>query len=300
MPAGLRVAAVDVGTNTVRLLVADVASGELRTVERGREITRLGQGLDASRHFAPQAVERTIGAIERFVAHARGAGSVRVRIAGTSAVRDATDRETFVALVRERTGIDMDVLSGEEEGRLSYLGATNGLGDGSYVVCDIGGGSTELSTSSRSVSLDVGSVRLTERYLRSVPPTDGEVEQARGSVRGALTGAEIDIPEEAKLVGVAGTITALTAVILGLTAYDTDRVHRALLQRGDVTATTRRLLTMTPEEIVALGPVEPGRADVIGGGATVLCVVMDELGFAEMLVSERDILDGLARDLSVA
>lgn len=296
----MRVAAVDVGTNTVRLLVADVASGELWTVDRGREITRLGQGLDASRHFAPEAVERTVRAIEGFVSRARDADADRVRVTGTSAVRDATDREAFVALVRERTGVEMDVLSGEKEGRLSFLGATFELDVGESIVCDIGGGSTELSTSARSVSLDVGSVRTTERFLRTVPPAPDEVAKARAFVRDLLVGADVDVPDSAKLVGVAGTITTLAAVVLGLVSYDADRVHRAVLGRDDVVDVTAQLLSMTPDEVVALGPVEPGRADVIGGGATVLCEVMDVFGFDEVLVSERDILDGIVLDLSVA
>lgn len=293
----MRVAAVDVGTNTVRLLVADVDGRGVRPVDRGREITRLGQGIDASRRLAPEAVDRTIAAIERFVVRARDARVDRLRVAGTSAVRDAGDRDAFLALVGQRTGAPLEVLSGEAEGALSYLGATYELDEGSYVVCDIGGGSTELSTSAASVSLDVGSVRLTERFLRSAPPDRREVDEARAYVRALLEGAGVDVPAGATLVGVAGTITTLASVVLGLEVYDRERVHRSKLVRDDVVRTTERLLSMTPDEIVALGPVEPGRADVIGGGAIVLAGVMDVLRFDEVLVSERDILDGLVLDL---
>ena len=293
----MRVAAVDVGTNTVRLLVADVEADTVHVVDRGREITRLGQGIDAARRFAPEAADRTIDAIERFVQRARDAGSERIRIAGTSAVRDAGDRDGFLRLVRARTELEMEVLSGADEGRLSYLGATCELDDGTYLVCDIGGGSTELSTASRSVSLDVGSVRLTERFLRTVPPTDAELAAARDFVVEQLTGAELEVAADARLIGVAGTITTVAAVVLGLRTYNSDRVHRAVLRRADVVRATERLASMTPEQIVGLGPVEPGRADVISGGATVLCVVMDELAFDEVLVSESDIMDGLVLDL---
>jgi len=291
----LRVAAVDVGTNTVRLLVADVDGRDVTAVDRGREITRLGQGIDAARRFADEAVERTIGAIAAFVDRARTADSERVRIAGTSAVRDAGDRDAFIGLVHERTGVEMDVLEGAEEGRLSYLGATYELDAGEYVVCDIGGGSTELSTRGRSVSLDIGSVRITERCLRDTPPTSDQVADARGAIDEAL--AVVELGAGLSLVGVAGTITTLASVVLRLQVYDHDRVHRSTLSRSDVAAWSERLLAMTPDEIVALGPVERGRADVIGGGALVLRRVMERWGFDDVLVSERDILDGLVLDL---
>jgi exopolyphosphatase/guanosine-5'-triphosphate,3'-diphosphate pyrophosphatase len=291
----VRVAAVDVGTNTVRLLVADVEDGAVRAVERGREITRLGQGVDAARRFTSEAVERTIAVIATFVERARVVGAERIRIAGTSAVRDASDRDGFVAQVRERAGCEMDVLTGAEEGRLSYLGATFELGDGTYAVCDIGGGSTELSTSEAFVSLDIGSVRLKERCLSGDPPSPSEVADAVAVIDDALAG--IDLPEELTLVGVAGTITTLASVVLGLDAYDHDRVHRSSLSTSDVITWSDRLLAMTVEEIVSLGPVERGRADVLGGGALILRRVMERWSFGHVLVSERDILDGLVLDL---
>jgi exopolyphosphatase / guanosine-5'-triphosphate,3'-diphosphate pyrophosphatase len=294
----VRVAAVDVGTNTVRLLVADVDGPDVRPVERGREITRLGQGIDASRRFAPEAVDRTIAVVEAFVEHARRAGAERVRIAGTSAVRDAGDRDAFLTHVHERTGLEMDVLTGDDEGRLSYLGATFELDAGAYVVCDIGGGSTELSTSETSVSLDVGSVRLKERCLHTDPPTPSEIDHARTVIDDALDG--VALPGDLRLIGVAGTITTLASVVLGLRAYDHDVVHRSMLGAADVAAWSDRLLSMTADDIVALGPVERGRADVIGGGSLILRRVMERWSFVSVLVSERDILDGLVLALSVA
>jgi exopolyphosphatase/guanosine-5'-triphosphate,3'-diphosphate pyrophosphatase len=267
----------------------------VRPVDRGREITRLGQGIDASRHLAPEAVDRTISAITAFAQRARRAGADRIRIAGTSAVRDAADRDDFLAQIRDRTDLDMDVLSGSDEGRLSYLGATFELEAGAYVVCDIGGGSTELSSSEVSVSLDIGSVRLTERCLTGDPPSTDEIADARSVIDTALGGVEL--PDGLRLIGVAGTITTLAAVVLGLRAYDHDRVHRSELTASDVASWSERLLSMTTDEIVALGPVERGRADVIGGGALILRRVMQRWSFDPVLVSERDILDGLVLDL---
>jgi exopolyphosphatase/guanosine-5'-triphosphate,3'-diphosphate pyrophosphatase len=293
----MRVAAIDVGTNTVRLLVVDVVGGEMHVIDRGRAITRLGQGVDAGRRFHPEAVERTVEAIDGYAARAKMSGAEHVRIVGTSAVRDATDREAFADLVHERTRTRLEVLSGSDEGRIAYLGATSGLPDGDYVVCDVGGGSTELSMTRGSTSLDIGSVRLKERCLCGDPPSATEVAGARAVVSAALDSVALQI--HGHLVGVAGTITTLTALILGLATYDSDLVHRAIVSRASVTEWSERLLGLRADEIVALGPVERGRADVIGGGAMIVRSVMERWGFAEMLVSERDILDGLVLDLAL-
>jgi exopolyphosphatase/guanosine-5'-triphosphate,3'-diphosphate pyrophosphatase len=291
----MRVAAIDIGTNTVRLLVADVADGEMHAIDRGRAITRLGQGVDAGRRFHPEAIERTVEAIDAFAARAEMSGAEYIRIVGTSAVRDAADRDAFAELVHERTRTRLEVLTGSDEGRIAYLGATSGLPNEDYVVCDVGGGSTELSTAHGSTSLDIGSVRLKERCLSGDPPSAAEVRDARAVVRVALD--LVLLPMQGQLVGVAGTITTLTALILGLVTYDSDLVHRATVSRASVTEWSERLLRMGAEEIMGLGPVERGRADVIGGGALVVGSVMERWGFAEMLVSERDILDGLVLDL---
>jgi exopolyphosphatase / guanosine-5'-triphosphate,3'-diphosphate pyrophosphatase len=292
----VRVAAIDVGTNTVRLLVADVRDGEVQPVERGRAITRLGQGVDAGRRLVPEAVVRTVDVIEDFARRAQESGAEAVRIAGTSALRDAADRDAFAALVLERSGSPLEVLPGAEEGRISHLGATLELDDGEYVVCDIGGGSTEVSMRDASVSLDIGSVRLKERCLHTDPPSPDQIDAARSVVDDALGAVGFDV--SGTLVGVAGTITTLAAVILGLRTYDHDRVHRSRLSRARVVEWSERLLGMAAADIMALGPVERGRADVLGGGSLILRAVMERWGLDEVLVSERDILDGLVLDLA--
>lgn len=298
----MRVAAIDVGTNTVRLLVADVEDGKATHVERDREITRLGQGVDDQRRLDPDAVERTIEVVARFVGAGRDAGAERIRVAGTSALRDATDRESFAGLVADRTRHPLEILTGADEGRLSMLGATSTLPPGKiYVVCDIGGGSTEISTPSASVSLDVGSVRLKERYLRDDPPTPDQLRAARRAVEDALdVTTRLVISGYETFVGVAGTITTLAALVAGQKTYDRQAVHGTVLRRDQVMAWTGKLMSMTTAEIVELGPVEPGRADVLAGGVLILKRTMLRFLFEEVLVSENDILDGLVLDLARA
>jgi exopolyphosphatase/guanosine-5'-triphosphate,3'-diphosphate pyrophosphatase len=298
----VRLAAVDIGTNTVRYLVADVSDSDLTDVDRGREITRLGQGVDAQRRLHPDAVARTLDAIERSVDAARAAGAQHVRVAGTSALRDATDRDAFVHAVAERTGEALEILPGAEEGRLSMLGATAGLPpQGTYVVCDIGGGSTELTTAASTVSLDIGSVRLKERFLHTDPPRTDEVAAAAAAVDEALEEAgSLSLGGHETLVGVAGTITSLAALAAGLGDYDRDVVHGSVIDRATVVEWTGRLLAMTAAQVRELGPVEAGRADVLAGGALILERVMLRFVFDEVLVSERDILDGLVLDAARA
>jgi exopolyphosphatase/guanosine-5'-triphosphate,3'-diphosphate pyrophosphatase len=290
----MRVAAIDVGTNTVRLLVVDS-----REIERAQRITRLGKGVDASGSLQPESIRRTLEAVVAFVDRARELGAGRIRIAGTSALRDAANREEFASGVREATGLELEVLDGKAEGRCAYLGATSWLGPGSYVVCDIGGGSTELITAADEVSVDVGSVRVRERFFASDPPTGAEVDAARTFVMDAITGGarSVTLTGDETLVGVAGTITTLAALALGLEEYESTRVHGSRLARSVVDEWSRRLLAMTADDVRRLGPVEPGRADVIGAGSLILSVVMGVLGKDELLVSERDILDGLAAEL---
>jgi exopolyphosphatase/guanosine-5'-triphosphate,3'-diphosphate pyrophosphatase len=293
----MRIAAVDIGTNTVRLLVADVEGDDLDEIERGREITRLGQGVDADRSLHPEAMERTLSAIETFVGRARELGAEHIRVAGTSALRDAADRDRFVETVTERTGMRLEILAGPDEGRLSLRGATLGLPHGSYVVLDIGGGSTEISTATASVSLDIGSVRLKERFLRGDPPTHDEVASARHFVDDHLdAAAKLSIGGYETLVGVAGTITTLAALVAGLSSYDREVVHGSKMRKTDVTKQMHALLEMRAAEIKALGPVDAGRADVVGGGVLILHRVMTRFLFEELLVSETDILDGLVLD----
>ncbi|MEX2393695.1 MAG: Ppx/GppA phosphatase family protein [Actinomycetota bacterium] len=294
----MRVAAVDIGTNTVRLLVGEIEGESFVDVVRDREITRLGAGVDAAQTLEPDAVRRTLDAAARFADVAREAGAEHIRVVGTSALRDAANASDFRDGLLDATNLPLEILSGPDEGRLSLLGATSGLPTGTYVVCDIGGGSTELSTPRRSISLDIGSVRLTERILRDRPPTPAQIEKAKDFVDTALDRAvDLGIGGHETLVGVAGSITTLAALVLGLDAYDRDRVHHATLSFRDVTTWENRLLAMTPPEIEALGPVEAGRADVLTAGVLVLRRVMNRYGFRALLVSESDILDGLVLDL---
>lgn len=299
-----RVAAVDVGSNSVRLLVAERAA-PLRTVEREMRITRLGQGVDATGRLNDAALARTLDTLSVYAARWRELGAGRVRITATSAVRDAADRERFFLGVRDRTGVDAEVLSGEQEGAAAFLGATGQLGAelAPFLVLDIGGGSTEFILGTRApeamTSRQLGCVRLTERTLAGDPPSPAEVALAR-----AVVDAELDAVESAvrprraaTLVGVAGTVTTIAALHLGLRAYLPDRIHGTRVPAAAVSALTTRLLAMTAAERAALGPMAPGREDVIHGGALILERVVGRFGFAEVLVSEADILDGLALSL---
>jgi exopolyphosphatase/guanosine-5'-triphosphate,3'-diphosphate pyrophosphatase len=299
-----RYAAIDVGTNTVRVLIADGSATGIKPVARAVQITRLGESVDANREMRPEAIDRTAETVARFAAQARDAGAGVVRIAGTSALRDAYNRADFQHAVESRTGLDLEILAGEDEGRLSFLGATSWLsGGGPFLVCDIGGGSTEFVRGDEAVeavwSADVGSVRLRERYLTSDPPTAGEIEGARSLLAAELLQVERDVAlvgDEA-LIGIAGTVTSLAALALGLTTYDTRKVHGARLRRDQVDAWAERLLNATVDEVRALPTMQPGRADIIGAGALILRDVMRRWSFDEVLVSERDILDGLVLEL---
>jgi exopolyphosphatase/guanosine-5'-triphosphate,3'-diphosphate pyrophosphatase len=286
-------AAIDVGTNTVRLLVCD---DRLRHIERAQRITRLGKGVDATGRLDAASVAKTLDAVVDFTARARDVGAAQVRVAGTSALRDAANGQEFLHGVRDATGLDVEILSGEAEGRCAYAGATSWLPDGSYVICDIGGGSTEVITKAHAVSLDIGSVRLKERFFNADPPGGSDIEEARTFTREMIAGDCRHVDDE-QLVGVAGTITTLTSLVLGLTAYDSEKVHGARVTRAQVDDWSARLLAMPSAEIAAIGPVQSGREDVIGSGSLILSVVMEILDADDVLVSERDILDGLVMDL---
>jgi len=313
-----RVAAVDVGTNSVRLLVAERAalpSGQaaagragaapLRTVEREMRITRLGRGVDSTGRLDDAALARTLDALTDYAARWRELDAQRVRITATSAVRDASDRERFFSGVRSRTGVDAEVLSGEQEGAAAFLGATGQLhGEPTpFLVVDIGGGSTEFILGRRSpeamTSRQLGCVRLTERTLGGDPPTPEEVSRARAVVEAELDEVEAAVRPQraATVVGVAGTATTIAALHLGLPAYLPERIHGTRVPAAAVSALTARLLAMTAAERAALGPMAPGREDVIHGGALILERVLSRFGHADVLVSEADILDGLALSL---
>ena len=303
-----RVAAVDCGTNSVRLLVAEVAGTRLRDLAREMRITRLGQGVDRTGRFDPAAVQRTLDALAGYADIARALDVQRLRMVATSATRDAANRGAFITGVHDILGVEPEVLSGDEEARLSFTGATHDLGevaqvDPPYLVVDIGGGSTEFvlgaSTVEAARSVDIGCVRLTERYLHADPPTG---EQIAGAIRDidagiALAGQTVPLERAGSLVGLAGSVTTVAAIALGLAAYDPAAIHRSRIPRAAVHDVTRRLLGMTHAERAALPVMHPGRVDVIGAGALVLDRILHHVGRAEVVVSEHDILDGVALGL---
>jgi len=304
-----RVAAVDCGTNSLRLLVADVdpVAGRLVDVERTMAVVRLGQGVDATGAFAPEALGRTFAALDEAAATCRrhGVGPDAIRFVATSASRDVSNRDVFADGVRARLGVAPEVVSGEEEAALSFAGATRellGTRPGPFLVVDLGGGSTELVLGAAQLeaarSVDVGSVRMTERHLHDDPPTPAQVAAARADVEAVLDGVDVPLERTRTLVGVAGSVTTVTAVALGLDAYAAGSVHGAVLPLADVRAACDRLLAMTRAERAALPVVHPGRVDVIGAGALVWRAVLDRVealaGVEEVVTSEHDILDGIA------
>ncbi len=315
-----RVAAIDCGTNSIRLLVADLTAREdgtvmLRDVHREMRIVRLGEGVDATGRLGVAALKRTRDALADYAVICRGKGAQRVRMVATSATRDASNRDEFFTMTSELLGAPAEVISGDEEARLSFTGAVGDLDpdDGPFVVADIGGGSTELVVGTwdgRSAkvigarSVDIGCVRITERCLRSDPPTESEVVAGRALAAEVLATAFDTVPVDLARtwVGVAGTITTLSAVAQGLPAYDSERTHLSRLSRADITRTAEQLLSASHQERAAQPAIHPGRVDVIGGGALITDVLADKLaqatGIGELLVSEHDILDGIA--LSIA
>jgi exopolyphosphatase / guanosine-5'-triphosphate,3'-diphosphate pyrophosphatase len=309
-----RVAAVDCGTNSIRLLVADVTDAGLRDVHREMRVVRLGQGVDATGLLAPEAIERTRIALADYTAIMARTGVQRVRMVATSATRDAANRNDFFTMVRATLGAEAEVISGDEEARLSFTGAVGDLdqNDGPFVMTDIGGGSTEVVvgelTDSGPVvrgarSVDIGCVRLTERCLPDDPPTPEQVEKARAVAAEALDGALAAVQVEGvrTWVGVAGTVTTLAALAMDLPAYDPDVIHLSRLSLPDLHRVTAGLLAMPHGERAALGPMHPGRVDVIAGGAIVVeelsRVLRGAAGITELVASEHDILDGIARSL---
>jgi exopolyphosphatase / guanosine-5'-triphosphate,3'-diphosphate pyrophosphatase len=307
----VRVAAIDCGTNSVRVLVADVGDGTLTDVHREMRIVRLGQDVDATGRLALDALDRTRAALADYVAIARSAGAQRLRMVATSATRDAANREEFFAMVRRILGTDAEVITGDEEARLSFTGAVGGLdpADGPFLIVDVGGGSTEVVlgdwdgvradvTAARSV--DIGCVRITERHLRGDPPTAGEVSAAEQFAAQTLEQAFAEVPvDKARTwVGVAGTVTTLSAIAQQLRAYDPERIHLSRLSLQQVRATAEHLLGSTHQQRAANPVIHPGRVDVIAGGALIVRVVAEELhsraGITELVVSEHDILDGIA------
>lgn len=311
-----RLAGIDCGTNSIRLLIADVeGSGRLRDVHRETRIVRLGQGVDATGEFAAEAIERTRAALADYAALLAEHGAERVRMVATSAARDVANRDDFFAMTADVLGAVLpgavaEVISGAEEAALSFRGAVGELDSaaGPFVVVDLGGGSTEIVVGGEAVvashSADIGCVRLTERCLHSDPPTPAEVAAARQVVRERLEVALGVVPVEGARtwVGLAGTMTTLCALAHNLPAYDSAAIHLSHVAGADLLAVCERLIGMTRAERAALPPMHEGRADVIGGGAIVVEELARELraraGIEELTVSEHDILDGIV--LSIA
>jgi len=306
-----RVGAVDCGTNSIRLLIADPApGGGLTDVVRDMVIVRLGQGVDATGQFAPEAIERTREALAGYVQAMKDHGVQRVRMVATSATRDAGNRDEFFAMTADLLGEIVpgavaEVISGQEEAALSFLGAVGQLdpAEGPFVVTDLGGGSTEVVMDRAAFSANIGCVRLTEHDLHSDPPTDDEIAAAKTFVAQQLAPAFEAVPvEQARTwVGVAGTLTTIGAIDLGLDIYDSERIHLSRHTLTDVQRICAQLLAATRAERAGMGVMHPGRVDVIGGGALVTAALADEFaeraGITELVVSEHDILDGIALGL---
>jgi exopolyphosphatase / guanosine-5'-triphosphate,3'-diphosphate pyrophosphatase len=302
-----RVAAVDCGTNSIRLLVADAdpETGELKDLERRMEIVRLGQGVDRTGRLAPEALERTFAACRDYARSVERHGARHVRFVATSASRDAENRDEFVRGVVDILGVEPEVITGDQEAQFSFTGATRELAgredlERPYLVVDIGGGSTELVVGDESVeaarSVDIGCVRLTERHRISDPVTSDEHAAMRADVASALDEVERSVPlaSARTLVGLAGTVTTVAGIALGLDAYDGAAIHHSRVSREQVASIVGRLLASTHDERAAIPVMHPGRVDVITAGAVILQTIMERTGAREVVVSEHDILDGIA------
>lgn len=302
----MRVAAIDCGTNSVRLLVADISDGALIDVVRRMEIVRLGQGVDRTGRLAPEAIERTRVALEAYAAEIESLGAVRTRMVATSASRDAANAADFHDMVVKTLGVVPEVITGEAEAALSFAGAVRELAEPApFLVVDIGGGSTEFVLGSQSathaVSVDIGCVRMTERHLVTDPPSASQIAAAGEDITAAVDRALQSVPgrEAQTLVGLAGSVTTVAAIALDLDAYRPERIHHARIPFARVAEVTSALLGMSHDERRRLPVMHPGRADVIGAGALILRVVMERVGASAVVASEHDILDGIAWSLAV-
>ncbi|OBJ60241.1 Ppx/GppA phosphatase family protein [Mycobacterium sp. 1423905.2] len=307
----VRVGAIDCGTNSIRLLIADTAGAELRDVHRETRIVRLGQGVDATGEFAPEAIARTRGALADYADLLKSHNVSRVRMVATSAARDVANRDDFFAMTADVLGAVVpgavaEVISGAEEAELSFRGAVSELDAEAapFVVVDLGGGSTEIVLGGpdgvvASYSADIGCVRLTERCLHSDPPTPDEVAEARRVVRERLAPAlqAVPVSQARTWVGLAGTMTTLSALAHRMTTYDSAAIHLSRVPRRDLLEVCEKLIAMPRQQRAALPPMHEGRVDVIGGGAIVVEELARELhdrsGIDELTVSEHDILDGI-------
>ncbi|ARX84010.1 MULTISPECIES: Ppx/GppA phosphatase family protein [Streptomyces] len=308
-----RVAAIDCGTNSIRLLVADAdpETGQLVDLDRRMEIVRLGQGVDRTGRLAPEALERTFAACREYAEVIKEHGAERLRFVATSASRDAENRDDFVHGVLDILGVEPEVISGDQEAEFSFTGATKELTGhpdmaGPYLVVDIGGGSTEFVVGDDHVraarSVDVGCVRMTERHLvrdgvvAADPPTEAQLAAIRADVEAALDLAEETVPlrEAHTLVGLAGSVTTVAGIALGLDAYDSAAIHHSRFPYARVAEIADMLVRSTHAERAAIPVMHPGRVDVIAAGVLVLLAIMERAGAAELVVSEHDILDGIA------
>jgi len=302
----MRVAAIDCGTNSIRLLIADIDGNNFREVVRDMEIVRLGQGVDETGQFHPDAIARTLAAVDKFAAEIAKRGVEKIRFCATSATRDATNRHLFVDGVHERLGIELEVITGEEEAALSFAGAIKDLdpSNGPFLVVDIGGGSTEFvfgtSTVEAARSVNIGCVRMTERHFASDPATSEQIESARKDIQAAIAQAAAVVPiTKAKtLVAVAGTATTVAAAALELPEYDRYAIHLSRISAQQTHEAATMFATSTREQRLSLGYMHPGRVDVIAAGSLVLSEIMKATGATEFVASESDILDGMAFSLA--
>lgn len=300
-----RVAAIDCGTNSIRLLIADIAGDNFKEVLRTMEIVRLGQGVDQNKAFHPDAIDRTLKAVELFRDQIASKGVEKIRFCATSATRDATNRSLFTDGVRDILGIEVEVIPGEEEAELSFIGATKELrqSDAPFLVVDIGGGSTEFVFGSEKVdfakSVNIGCVRMSERHLNTQPPSMAQIAQAIVDIDIAITQAASVVPiTTAKtLVAVAGTATTVAAAALELTDYDRHLIHLSRISSDKVHKVAATFQSMNKDQIASLGFMHPGRVDVITAGSLVLSRIMAATGATEFVASESDILDGMAWSL---
>ena len=302
----MRVAAIDCGTNSLRLLIADIDGNNFREVHRDMRVVRLGQGVDKNKAFAPEAIERTLAVTAEYAAILRSKGVEKIRFCATSATRDATNRDLFIDGVRDILGITPEVIPGSEEAALSFLGATKELGQelSPFLVVDIGGGSTEFVLGSTDVtsarSVNIGCVRMSERHLTGQPPNAEQVAEAIVDIDAAIldAGSHVDFSAAQTLIAVAGTATTVAAAALDLPDYDRYAIHLSRIPAAKVHEVAEMFASMTRDEIAALGYMHPGRVDVITSGSLVLSRVMTLTGAKEFVASESDILDGIAWGLA--
>ncbi|CAN2166242.1 GppA Exopolyphosphatase [Candidatus Nanopelagicaceae bacterium] len=302
----MRVAAIDCGTNSIRLLIADIDGNNFREIVRDMEIVRLGQGVDQTGQFHPDAIARTLAAVDKFAAEIAKRGVEKIRFCATSATRDATNRHLFVDGVRERLGIELEVISGDEEAALSFAGAIKDLdpSNGPFLVVDIGGGSTEFVFGTATVeaarSVNIGCVRMSERHFASDPATPDQIKAARTDIQAAIAQAAAVVPiTKAKtLVAVAGTATTVAAAALELPEYDRYAIHLSRISAQQTHDAATMFATKTRQQRISLGYMHPGRVDVIAAGSLVLSEIMKATGATEFVASESDILDGMAFSLA--